>query len=548
MGSYGERYLKADEFVSYCASLNVETTVDELEHYERTGIMLPVARVIYPEDYIIQTTLGSLGIRSDPLDLDQWPGVVRLSDRPPIRPQDYADLPDEELIDSFDREMDKNPYLVRPTPDNYRPWNAYTISVPCSEGQTTQKSIAEHYYGYWQIHQLYFIQKYPDLYANRHLLAHISDEIKERLWLPRVMNSEVYREFKGKFRFFDALSFWITVWTRENRRTFALIPEEHQVRNLDEAQLQAYRNRLATEGKMVLERFNLTIDDLYQFLYELVVLYGDYQRSERFKLSDDLRSDIIYLARLIGSITGLEWDAIGEELGQHYTYSAKQTFRHLDLLSKEYDEAIEIFSVYVEQYDDVLARLGISSQVHSFSDNEITKLLEYCVHEGFVVLPTALSGMTASSDEVATKFRNVTRYTNLKNTLTGFEYLLKGLAEKGGIPLSQPTLTPIVTDTMKGETWFPLFIARVNARLTRAETVNQFASNFAQILSDTNLSESEDAFWARVFVLACLARNGTVHNYVNQDWFYAEAFGEMVRAAIYAILYSWQVANREGWV
>ena len=52
MNHYGNRYLRATQFTSHCRSLNVSVDLRELEHYEKEGLMLPVARVLYPDDYV----------------------------------------------------------------------------------------------------------------------------------------------------------------------------------------------------------------------------------------------------------------------------------------------------------------------------------------------------------------------------------------------------------------------------------------------------------------------------------------------------------------
>ena len=48
MNIYGERYAEVSLFIDYCRNLNVKTDERELEYYEKTDVMLPVARVVYP--------------------------------------------------------------------------------------------------------------------------------------------------------------------------------------------------------------------------------------------------------------------------------------------------------------------------------------------------------------------------------------------------------------------------------------------------------------------------------------------------------------------
>jgi len=545
--NYGERYLTANDFVGYCKEINVKTDNRELEYYEKAGIMLPVARVVYPEDYVILRTLWPLGAADEPPRPELWPELYRLFDKRRVVPEQYADLTDDELIDSFDRELGKNPYLIRPTPEAYKPWNSYTISIPYRDGQQLTGSTADHYYSYWQVHQIYYIQKYPDLYKNKILLDRISDEVKQSIFRPWPPEQEALREFEGKARLFDALSFWITMYDREQKRTFALVPEEHQVKHLDASQLQAYRDRLTTEAGLVQERYSANTDSLYKFLYQLIELYDDYQVDERFKLSEELRNDVVYQAQLIGALTGAEWEKISEELGRRYTSRTKKHFRHLDILTKERDEAHEILTHFAEKYKDVLGELKIPSSTYAHSPSEINELLDYCEREGLSVLLTALSGMVATEDDYAEKFRRVARYTNLKNVLTALEFLLKDFITKHHLPVANSGLNAAIESVMKNETgWVSLFTSKKN--FTRADDSAEFFTQLNHLVHDADLVRSEDTYWARAFLIASLARNLTVHEYPDGDWFYGELFGEMLRAAIYVVLYSWQVAKRESWV
>ena len=164
--NYGVRYLTANQFVKYCSALNVKTDINELEYYEKVGIMLPVARVVYPSEYVKLEVLWPLGETDEPPQLDQWPELQRLVDETKIQPKDNADLPDEELIDSFDREMGVNSYLTFPTLETFQPWDSYNIVISSKNAHQIRRSSAKHYYNYWQVHQLYYIKQFPDLYKN----------------------------------------------------------------------------------------------------------------------------------------------------------------------------------------------------------------------------------------------------------------------------------------------------------------------------------------------------------------------------------------------
>jgi hypothetical protein len=106
-------------------------------------------------------------------------------------------------------------------------------------------------------------------------------------------------------------------------------------------------------------------------------------------------------------------------------------------------------------------------------------------------------------------------------------------------------LIPTIQKVMKNEAWISLFSKKIDK--TSAKDSAGFFVKLNELLLDSELVQSEDAYWARIFLIASLARNLTAHIYPGDDWFYGKLFDEMLQSTIYAILYSWQKAKREGW-
>ncbi len=507
--------------------------------------MLPIARVVYPDDFV-QCDLQSMRLRNSPQDLGQWPGLERLHERALTSSEDYINLADEELVHPFDREMNTNQFLKNPKSEGFKPWDCFKTPVQLSEYQEVMRSTVDHFYGYWQVHQLYLIQQYPDLYRNKVLLDHIPKDVKKKILRPcppEKRRGEL-SIFEGKEPYFNALSFWITTYRRENERTFAHVSEKHNVRRLDDEKYKHFRERVERLAKSVQCRFDLTVDNLYKFLFNLTDLYEKYRHEERFKLADEVREDIFHLSRLIEGITGDSWEAIADELGQRYHLWARQTFRHLDIATKEWDDAHFMLCKAVKVYCKDLKGLKITTRIHEMTGCDIERLLDYCEKEGHAILITALGGMAASEDEREVKFRNVARYSNLKNVLSSLEYLLKDFASRGGITLDGNTLTSVVKKVMKEESgWIPLFNKKVCGGCTRANNPGEFLKHLNALLCDPELVKSEDAFLARAFLITCLARNGTIHHYLTNDWYYGDLFGKMLNSAIFAISYSWLLAK-----
>ena len=327
MNIWGYRFAEVDQFIGYSKGLNIETNQRELEHYEKIGAMLPVARLVFPNDYVIKRNqvLWNGVVNWD--EPDQWPALDRLLEGVGQFPFGSQGLTDEELVHCFDREMEagENPHLIRPTSSDFQPWSEYSVTVHDNQGNPLNRSTVKHYYSYWQVHQLFWIQQYPDLYKNARLIERIPADDPVRMFGPWAPKNGQLVDFDGKRRNFDALSFWVTVYDRECSRTFAGIAEINGIRRLDDVQAATYRTRLAALAEKVTERFQLTPDDFYNFLRKLIELMENYERKERYKLAEALKRDIFAWEDLLLLTTGGTRDDVADELGKVSIYD-KRTF------------------------------------------------------------------------------------------------------------------------------------------------------------------------------------------------------------------------------
>ena len=545
MSRYGSRFLQIGEFLRHCKDLNVKAHKEELEHYEKTGVMLPVVRLVKPDQYVIEEAQLRLSSRVPLVDSSRWPELQRLEERLLLvrYPDDYGELTDDELVHIFDREIDTNCLLTRPSAETFRAWDEYRVQIPDVYGGELSQSTVEHYYSYWQVHQLHLIQKFPDLYKNRRLFEYVTQQLSVTL-TPNAPYPEVLAEFKGMYRIFDALSYWQIVSSRIQGRTFATVDEVYGVRRLDATQTNDFRTELVARADTVLAHFNLCSDDLYRVLPQLIRLHRNYVKDERYRLAEELKLDILLLSNLIELKIGVDQEQVEAKLN----YFDGRTFRHLDEVRKERDYAVMIMKRAAEKCAKDLQGHGLN---WSFSDADIHELLDYCEDEGVGLLRTALSGMLATDEEFETKFRRVTRYSNLKSILSSYEYLLKSLGMKGNLPIGGMALNNALRRVMDQESWWQSFQSRSDhqgANLTHALNTTDFLTNLVTIMNDAQLNASVDGYWAQIFLLTVSARNGTVHFYPEEDQYYEELFGTMLNAPLIAMFYSWKFAKQRQWI
>lgn len=547
---YENRFLTLQQFIGYCSELNIKTDENELEDYEKNFIFYPIVRLSYPLDFIHLREKFSNGLVQQAPELRMWRDFYSIYDRMRFNLEDWADLTDDELVNSFDRQLGKNSNLTQPSNEIFRPWSEYQTIVGISEEYEHSVPFVEHFYSYWQVHHLFYIQQFPDLYKNRFYLNWVPDDIKKQLGRPWSPNYERLKSFDGRANLFDALSFWIEVYKRERNRTFSLAPEKYHIRKITDLQYQQYKKRLSDNAKTVQARFALTNDSLFYFLKNLLDLHRNYQNDEHIKLAAALSNDILYLTDFISNSTNLDEDAVSDQLAKMFSRFERNALRNLVPQKKELDEAHRVLQNFVRGYCTNIQKLGVKECAWEFSEDQIEEFLTHCKTLGLELLLASLAGMIATSDELANKFRPINLLSNFKNISTIFEFFLKDIADRNKIQLQGRGLHHAINALMRQEKdWFGDFSDKANKGLTQGSNQKEFFLNFSKIEDYLASNLSENSFWARTFLVAALARNFVTHSFTSEYHFYTEDFlGQLSQSTIYCFLYSWQVAKRKKWV
>ena len=265
-------------------------------------------------------------------------------------------------------------------------------------------------------------------------------------------------------------------------------------------------------------RITMPENDCYDFLCDLIDLHERYKAIERYNLANVVERDIFYWEQMLQIQTGAGRHEIAEKIGELNEHN-KKTFRYFDIREKERDDAWNVLNQSKGSYFD------------SITTTDIDALLDYCKQPDLSLLMTALGGMVATGDdEYNRKFRHVTSYTNLKNLLHSFEYLLKNLAMKGGHNPDGKTLTPTLHETIQGEPYYALF--QNNTCYTRAKDTAGFLNNLSQLLADSSFLSSLDGRKARVFLMVCLSRNFVSHSFPEESSDYSIMLPQMLENAV----------------
>lgn len=545
MSGWGRRYLTGDEFSSYCSALNIRLRPfnGELELYEREGVLLPVARVIKPDEYVIERKKAEQQPEGFWKSLPEWDELERLSYSHQIdRRIDPSKMTDADLCHPFDREFERhNRFLIRPRAGDFKPWKSFRVRVGGATEDGYEVETAVHYYHYWQAHQVYAIQKkYPIFAKHAGVFKYLKDSARDKmkyLW-PRA--GDAVSTLNRKALYFDALSFYIEMYTAEESRTFAAIPASKGIKQLNDEEFELYRSSLAGHAKFVLQRYGLTTSQLWQVLVDVLNLRNEYQRDERAKLANELEKDLVFLARFIAGVTGQSFDGITEEVGKRSTFWIKQEFRHLDRAVQVLDYARDTFQRLMTDYNSEFPG-------HNISVTEIQGLLKFIEASGLFIIPYTMF----DTDEALNNpraFRRTSLYMGMKNLTTGLECLMREIAKR--IPNatgSMDTLGGLINTVFKewsGEFWKE----RDKRQGEKPTKPSEFISNISDVYNDSGLDERIHGHIIGAFLMAYWARNLTHHHYTLEDDLYSDLYGRVYRAAYYAMFYTWKYATQKGWV
>jgi hypothetical protein len=385
MSGYGRRYLTVREFSSYCSQLNVKLGPfdRELELYEREGLLFPVARVVKPCEYIIRCESRFDGQHEAfEQDVSEWDELERLltSIPPHLNNTTYSNL-----WHPFDQEFErKNRFLLRPSHGDFEPWDSFRVEIESPTIGNYKVSSVQHYYHYWQVYQVHQIQKrYPVFAKYAWNIQNLSEEARKQISFLKPQDSDPVATLYGRAEYFDALSFYIELHHAEEQRAFAPVPTIDGLKQLSDEQLRDYQSRLGNHARFVLQRYGLTVEELYQFLVYVLNLHTEYQRDERIKLADKLEQDILYLTRFIVDLTNQSFDEIEEKVGRQASVWTKKKFRHLDRALAVQDYARETFERLMSGYNRNFRNLNISLA-------DIDRLLRFVEEKGVFIIPYAI--------------------------------------------------------------------------------------------------------------------------------------------------------------
>jgi hypothetical protein len=542
--SSDKRYLSAHDFSQYCESLNFKLEDSELEFYERAGILLPAAWLLFPDEYTAYLTDRThsriVGVPQTKEARPEWDQLNQLLNPDYKEPASWSD---SDLYHRFDRdEHAGNPYLIRPSLESALPWEEFVVGSDWERHRYRYaEGEASRYYHRWQVYQVYELrERLHRRFEWRQSLTRFEAEghpqdFKLDVRLPR----GVYTTTTW-LHYLDAVSMFRELFANEERRTFARVAERGGVRTLSEEEYEAYKRRVEDLALRVRDKYQLEEEKLYLCMVDLLNMLDQMRKSEHIKISEALTKDIRYLAELMHQASRVSEAEVAKKVEYYGGPFVGKRFRHLDKRTEILEDAKEWLDWACSDYNKEFSNMQVSYA-------ELEKLLEFTLQEGLFLIPYTVSRTERGYND-PNAFIEPTIYGGIKNLATGVESLLRIIAlRKPNNTAPVGTLYEILQAVFE-RTWFGEWqrTTITHPMRPKPKTVEDFVVLFYDICSDPALDKRPDL---RTFALLYYARNLTSHYLAtSEELYFGDLRGEVLRGVFDALLYSWAYARQQGWI
>ena len=322
------KYLTAKEFIDYCKANRVDASLNTLETYEKHGILMPIYRLVFPDEFIKAEYEYEKENPSDHVTKlncpSEWEPIVRLKNAlsdynfklighliSPNGSKSFAYQKDiikyqEDIIKNghlLDNEYKKhNPFLKTPNKADFSPWEEYEVLVDNidNDGNPVKGNTAEHYYAPWQIFVVDELN-YLHTIKENYLTKERKDRsiVKKNIRKSRILEFSDLFQTASNYRMLESI-IWIIV-TDDLKGS---IIEGICYRTLEERIKKIAEKEYAKHNK----------SELMKFIRKLVELYYWYTELEKNKLSQELKRLLGSIAIMVGMARNIDFETLCDEI------------------------------------------------------------------------------------------------------------------------------------------------------------------------------------------------------------------------------------------
>ncbi len=551
ISNYGERYLDHKTFLKLCTDLKINSLGsrnDEawLELLEREKILFPICRIVYPFRYIKKIS----SIFYNPSDPQFRKYTYCLPEKFSVVSKLKSNLEDFRIRNSLfhildKRKIENKKYIRNPKRSKFIKWENYKKFVGKFNGHDRCESIAEHLYSYWQAYYFYEITKASTVQC---IVNYFNEEMNGIFLSKKILEKKIfmrrssirYPKYKGDFlgeaKNFDALSFYIQSLNQLGNFTYG------NFKNMFDEKLKkryfVFRKKIA---HIVINKYNLNITELFNFLKFLSKKYYDFDKEKKVKLVEMIKLDIDNLILLMMEGYDQNYDEINKKLGRVIP-NFKNT---LDVIFPK---------PFADERENILDTLAspLSSDLNFYKFENVTKeeiklFIEFLDENNLQLFYYSLGQINI------TQFNNQSIYLHVLYLSLLLENVIKIIGRnsknnKLAISLKYGEMKKILSKFFEPEGWIHSLMEHW-ADNTTIDSLTNINNKIFKNIAKGKFHKKEE--WNRIiqmFLTCGLARNIAAHEHSKVITNNLDLYLTLLNNVVSAIWFTWKYAKSKGYI
>lgn len=523
---FGKRYLLVDDFIRLCEVVGLnQVTKEELEGYERERWVLPVARMVAPDEYVMAVARhhGSAAFEFDEKYSPYYSLDIRIrNSRPPSLETE------EDLRHPIDQAWGKVEGLYNPGEQEFTPWGNYRVRIHEGDFEVYEPT-AFHFYHYWQVHQLYHVR--------RSRLGYYKGD--PPMWKTKGKSLEWTHVFDPTAYFRSLYQAWY------EKLTSSLSPDDTGLLIFTPAKQDELRRAVLQSAHDTLETCRLDQDALFDNLDRIMRLHLDYETADRLRLAEAVKEDAWMTVQLLHFAYQIPIEEIVQRVGRiggyHENYLEVMFPNHR---KQTQADALRILHSFAEQHNKRASAYGISTE-------DVVGLIDFVEATDLAWIEYVLQKLNEDyfaehSWQTAANWLHLKAVASFPESLAKILILDRADAQTQSKYRGQnsPTFAKAV-DLLLGHVATPV-LREWKAESSRwsAHNKSDFAVKLAHLIQRIESAPTEDAFLGASLSLTSMLRNFTSHLLLEDEELLQDGqYVRCLRAIMTTVFMIWKVAK-----
>ncbi len=298
-------FLEHDKFIKYCKANKVVASKELLEGYEKSGLLYPCIRVLYPRELVRRAFRANLRANSSSEQPNfkikpEWASLIEMDNLMHKSHWIYKKELDAAVKNGHPLEQflkKRTPFVLDPTKHRFKAWDRYKVIAGIEQGHKIIESRADHYYSNWKI---FILDDLNGLNTDKHNRA---TGIKYGWgWIDKNPSQSYLNEFSSYFKIVASFAY----------RRALLLGNHWNNPDIPSDNSAILTNTCAHHAKKLCTAYQYA--EWIRFLRKLIELHKRYQENEKILLSLQAESHVARIVIFLRFATNYEFERICDDV------------------------------------------------------------------------------------------------------------------------------------------------------------------------------------------------------------------------------------------